>query len=409
MKSRLLLLFFLIFSGITSLSCNRGIDPNVLRFWHFWSEPAQRLLMDSVVRQFKAENPGIPVEVTELSWSDGKTKLMIGFNSKTAPDVLELGSDWVPQFSSSGVLHDVGSETALKPRMEAAPEYSLESGAWQGKFYAVPWMLDTRVMFINDSLAALAGYPSGQPILTDWNAMMEFGRKVQAVGAKGVGVNGSDAHRLYKKFLPYIWSNGGDLLDANGKPILNSQANIEALRFYVEQMRVGVLETQKNLDDLFKRGQLGVWFSGSWMLGPMLKAPFKWHTELVPGNKGSAGVSFAGGEYLAINKESAKRDNAVKFVEFLTRPDVSLRFAKAVNMYPADRNSQLDSFYVQRREGPVFTAQLQRARMTPVIPQWLDAEAVIEDEVSRALYGKATPEEAMNSAQKRVEALMREP
>jgi maltose-binding protein MalE len=52
---------------------------------------------------------------------------------------------------------------------------------------------------------------------------------------------------------------------------------------------------------------------------------------------------------------------------------------------------------------------MKHARMTPVIPQWLDVEAIIEDEVSKALYKKETPQEAMNSMQKRVVERIAEP
>src|ERR1035437_7077936 len=138
--------------SIIFVSCNRGITPGVLRFSHFWSEPAQRAAMDSLLSGFHREHPEIPVEVTELSWADGKTKLMAGFNSETAPDVLELGSDWVAQFSSSGVLMPLDSNGAILPRFENAPNYSLAPGMWQSHHFAVPWLLDTRVIFINDEL-----------------------------------------------------------------------------------------------------------------------------------------------------------------------------------------------------------------------------------------------------------------
>ncbi len=72
--------------------------------------------MDSLIAGFHREYPNIRIETEELSWADGKTKLMAGFNSETAPDVLELGSDWVAQFSSSGVLQELGSDSAILPR-----------------------------------------------------------------------------------------------------------------------------------------------------------------------------------------------------------------------------------------------------------------------------------------------------
>lgn len=403
------LLFSIITIAFLGISCNRGVEPGVLRFWHFWSEPAQRALMDTLIQGYLQENPGARIKVEELSWSNGKTKLMIGFNSKTAPDVLELGSDWVPQFASSGVLMDMTAIEELKQSLNSGPVYALEPGLYKNRVYAAPWLLDTRVMFINDSLVAAAGVEPSTELLKDWQSMYALGAKIQATGAKGIGVNGSDAHRLYKKILPYMWSNGGEPFNIKGEPTLNTPQNIAAVQFYVDQLKAGVLESQKNLDDLFKRGQLGISYSGSWMLAPLAKAPFKWHTEPVPGNNGSPGVSFGGGEYLAINANSAMKEEAIRFVKYITRPDVQLRFAKAVNIFPADTMMQKDVFYRERSQGSVFINQLSKARMTPMVARWLDAEAIIEDEVSRVLYAKATAAEAMRSAQQRVEALLREP
>src|SRR2546425_10345708 len=65
-------------------------EKSTLSFWHFWSEPAQKQALLGQIRQFENEHPDIHVELSELSWNDGKTKLLAAFNSNTAPDVLEL-------------------------------------------------------------------------------------------------------------------------------------------------------------------------------------------------------------------------------------------------------------------------------------------------------------------------------
>src|ERR1044072_987609 len=74
-----------------------------IRFWHFWTESGQAAALKKVVQQFEEAN-NCTVEMTGLSWKDGKTKLQAAFNSGQPPDVVELGSDWVAQFSSAGVL-----------------------------------------------------------------------------------------------------------------------------------------------------------------------------------------------------------------------------------------------------------------------------------------------------------------
>jgi multiple sugar transport system substrate-binding protein len=301
-------------------------------------------------------------------------------------------------------------------RFTNAPQYSWAPGMWGGHYFAVPWLLDTRVMFVNDDLLSSSGYATYKSDRTngsykwDWATMQTWGGEISSTRpGEGIGVNGPDQHRLYKKFLPYIWSNGGDLFDSAGHPTMNSPQNIEALRFYVDQLNDGVMETQKNLDNAFVRGSLGIWFSGSWLLPQLAKASFKWHTVLFPGNNGHIGESFAGGEYLAINAHSAMTKEAQIFLEYITRRENELAFARKVNEYPADIVSQADTFYLHRREGSVFTAQLKDARMTPVIPQWLDVEAIIEDEVSKALYKRETPEQAMASMHARTLERMKQP
>lgn len=401
-----LLLTFIFFS------CSKNHNSDTLRFSHFWTEPGQRAVLDSVLSDFKKENPEIDVEVTDLSWADGKTKLMINFNARTAPDVLELGSDWIAQFSSSNVLEDVTNVSSLKPRFENAPGYANEPGMWKGQYYAVPWLVDTRVLFVNTDLI-MQGTDSAlleTDPLSSWNGIYHIGEAVQKKGiGNGIGVNGSDVHRLYKKILPQMWSNGGEMFDTNGNPTFAAKENIEALSFYVKQLDAGVLETQKNLDDLFKRGKLAILYSGSWLFKPLEKADFRWKCAPVPGNNGHPGVSFAGGEYLAVSANSQMKPQAEKLLEFITRPDNELRLAKAFNIFPADKNLQQDGFYLDRNQGQVFIGQLAHARMTPVHPKWLEIEAIVEDETAQALYKKKTPEEAMKSCDERVKELLNEP
>ena len=402
---------FVICFAFLFLCCGKSNKSNTLRFSHFWTEPGQRAVLDSVLSDFHKENPDINVEVMDLSWADGKTKLMINFNARTAPDVLELGSDWIAQFSSSKVLADLSDIASLKPRFENAPAYANEPGMWKGHYFAVPWFVDTRVLFINNDLL-IHSVDSAYHDTTSfgsWNEMYRLATLVTQKGINGIGVNASDVHRLYKKILPQIWSNGGEILDSAGNPAFARKENIEALAFYVKQLDAGVLETQKNLDDLFKRGKLAILYSGSWLFDPLKKVDFNWHCALFPGNNGHSGVSFAGGEYLAVNENSEMKMQAEKLVEFITRPANELRLAKAFNIFPADKKLQQDSFYLNRNQGKVFIEQLTHARMTPVHPKWLEIETILEDETSQALYKKKTPEEAMKSCDVRVKEMLNEP
>jgi multiple sugar transport system substrate-binding protein len=386
-------------------------DPSVneerkISFWHFWSEPNQQLALNSIIDQFEKEY-NCKVERTELSWNDGKTKLFAAFNSKTAPDVLELGSDWVAQFSSSDVLQRINSDSI--PTSRFVP-FSLEPSFWDNTYYAVPWLVDTRVLFYNINLLKRSGL-SGEPPKTI-HEMIDQAMKINALnGVYGFGCNGSDPHRLYKKLLYLFWTFGGDIFDSKGNPIIDSQENITALETYVKISNYGYIETQRQIDALFAQGKVGLWISGGWLLEKIKNENknLSFGVALMPGLNDKPGISFAGGEYLSISKQSKNYDLAIQFIEYMTRGENAIKFCKQVIEagFPADIEYYNDPYYQQHEKRKLFSEQLNYARMTPITPKWLDIEAIIENAAVEALYGKKSATGALREAQQSVEKMQR--
>jgi ABC-type glycerol-3-phosphate transport system substrate-binding protein len=400
----------LVLLSITAISCGGGAEDGktVVTFWHFWSEPTQKQALLDRVTAFEAANPGVTVQLSELSWADGKTKLLAAFNSNTAPDVLELGSDWVAQFSSAGVLAD---QSALDSNgMPNVADEFLAPGMWEQKLYARPWIVDTRVLFVNTGLLAEAGVDTND-LGTTWDDVLDRAEKVYAYGNNMVGfaANGPDEHRLYKKIVPFFWSNGGDILDADGKPVINSPENIEALEMYQALMRTGLFDTQKQLDQMFINGSVAYWYSGGWLVDRIASdnPNLVYRVVTLPQFDDKPSVSFGGGEYLAINSRSEHPDIAMRLVNFLASGEQALAFCKQLPgmPIPADRAAPVDA-ESQSPLRAVFAQQLKQARMTPVHPQWLDIESIIEEEVSQAILAQKSAEQALNDAQFRLNELL---
>lgn len=379
----------------------------VITFWHFQSEPGQKKALMEQIEAFEEANPNLKVELQDLNWNDGKTKLLAAFNSNTAPDVLELGSDWVAQFSSAGVLADQGKLGGDNSARFSAGV--LSPGQWQGGIYAWPWTTDTRVLFYNKELLAAAGVDTTRTD-TLWSDVLDKAEKVRVVNQQvyGFGANGSDRHRLYKKILPFFWSNGGEVLNEKGASVVNSRENVEALDMYLTLARSGFIDSQKGLDQLFLSGKLAYWISGPWLVDRIAKdnPKLKYGLTILPSFTGKAAVSFAGGEYLAINEASRHKAEAKALITFLTSPKQALEFAKSLpgGTTPADMSVANDSF-LQSPARKVFTDQLRSARMTPVHPKWLEIEEIVEDEVSAALLGQKSAEQALNDAHLRITQL----
>lgn len=399
-------LFLSIVLLLVFIGCSQNSSSvQEITFWHFWSEPSQRKVLDSIIREFEKENNCI-VKTTELSWSDGKTKLLAAFNSSTAPDVIELGSDWIAQFSSSGVLYpfeqnDISLQNYIDITHEAAQ--------FDKKLYAIPWTVDTRVLYVNKSLLSQVGLSIES--INSWDDVLEASKKIQALPRNdvyGFGANGSDPHRLYKRLLPFFWSYNGAILQDTAVQLFSSQ-NIQALSMYVALSKEGIVETQRHLDGLFVKGSLGFWFSGSWLLTKLATSENKFDYDVRTLPSGTKqGISFAGGEFLAMNAGTKKKELATKLIKYLTDSEKSLQFCISLSEagFPASKQYFSDKKLLELPYKSVFAKQLLSSKMTPVEPMWLDIETVIENAAVEAMLEVKTVNQALYDAQVTIQELL---
>ena len=95
MKIKAALLTLAIIFSISTVNAE-----TTLNWWQFWTDPGIKPTINAMVAEFEQANPDIKVKVTDLTWANGHEKLVMAFASGGAPDIVELGSDWVPEFSS---------------------------------------------------------------------------------------------------------------------------------------------------------------------------------------------------------------------------------------------------------------------------------------------------------------------
>jgi multiple sugar transport system substrate-binding protein len=399
----LLSIFFL-----TSCSSRKENDNTSLTFGCFLNSPKYQKELQSLLHEFE-QKEGIKVEMIGLNWSDGKTKLISAYNAGTQPDIVELGSDWVAQFSGGGVLEPLSREEIQTKRFL---ENALAPSKWGDSMYAVPWVLSTRILFINRQLCKKAGIADSTfpNTISDVKQYASAITKIASAGEYGIGIISQDAHQVYKRVLPIFWSNSGDILDKKGNPTFDLPQNIDALQQYVSLVPFGIIESSKQLDDKFIKGKLGFWISGPWLLEkiPQLNPNLQFSLGLVPGIHSGSGLSFTGGDYLCISKASKNRAKSLKLIQFLTSAKSTLRLCKLsiTAGIPADTSAQSDPFFSSINGFPVFIEQLKKSRLSSVHPQWLDIEAAYELAVSQAVYGTKSATEALHEAQNSVTSLL---
>jgi multiple sugar transport system substrate-binding protein len=380
-------------------------EKTVIRFWQFWDVG----IIEPIVKDFEALHPGIKVEVEQLTWKSGLEKIQAAVASGTQPDLCELGSTWLPRFSYEGLLEDVTD--AYHARADSFIMW--ESARWKGRVYGLPWVQGSRVVFYNRQLFSRAGLDPDNPPRT-WNELMDTARKISALGKniKGFGLNVGERYILYKKFMAFAWGNGGGILDGDMRQsIFNSEANLEALKFYCELARYSLLEKQEVLDHYFKSGMLGMQISGAWNLkNYALEAPqLDFDVALVPKPSYASGShsSFAGAEMLVVFKNSKMQTQSLELAEFLQDYPQAKRLSLAVgSVFPTAKQAIRDSTFIKNKRLNVFIQQGFTSSTPPAHPGWLEMEDAINDALENVLYGRISPEEALLQADRQIQSVV---
>jgi multiple sugar transport system substrate-binding protein len=391
------------------LTCASSAMGVTIEWWQFWTDSDIKPVIESMVSEFEQANPDIEVELRDLTWANGHEKIVISLASGSGPDVLELGSDWIAQFADKNQLADI---------TEYIVDDSSEFQGWgmatyQDKVYAKPWILGTRVMFANRGLLDRAGHEEDfVPI--NFPDLVSSTQKVDALGDDiyGWGSNAPEKHRLYKKFLPFFWSYGGKIYSDDGKYVLlAAMPGIEGLRKYKWlHEHVGYVANQRGLEDAFLDGKIGYVISGDWLLKRIKKEnrDIELTSMLIPGPK-FPGLSFMGGEFLAINAASENKEAAMKLIDYITAPENQVRFCRAAQAAnPSSLTAQEDEYFTSNIHFQTFIKQIKLAKHPPVDPNWVMIEAAIEEAVEEALFGSGLVAEPLRKAALKVRQLKAE-
>ncbi len=395
MRAKSIVLIFLILATFGSASAK-----TTLEWWQFWTDPDIRPTVQAMVAEFEKANPDISVNMTDLTWADGQAKIAIAIASGTGPDVVELGSDWIAQFASSNQLTDISAQVSG----DSADYQGWGMATYQGKIYGRPWILGTRVLFGNGELLKRAGYtPDWVPV--NWAQLKEAALKITKLGngIRGWGSNTAEKHRLYKKFMPFFWSNDAQIFTDDGRYcVISSMKAIEALKLYKWlNDSCGFVGDQRAIEDAFLDGKIGFIISGDWLLKriELEHRNIDLVSTLIPGPK-YPGKSFLGGEFLSITQACKDKDAASKFIAFITSPENQVRFCKANrSANPSSLKAQEDPYFASNKHLQTFIKQIRSAEHPPVDPGWVYIEDEIEKAVEDALFGSKLPAGALRNAQ----------
>jgi multiple sugar transport system substrate-binding protein len=378
-----------------------GAVSGTLEVWAMGNEGA---LLGDFVAAFEEEYPEVTVNVTPVDWGQAVAKLQTAIGGRQTPDITQMGTDMMGQFASTGALEAVPANFAADAYFDSA----WTTGAVDGVQYGVPWYVETRLLYYRTDLAEGAGMSDAPG---SWEELKAAAQAMQEGGAEwGISLGTKN----YQEYLPFVWSNGGAVVNEDGSFALDSAQAVEALTFYDSFFEEGLSPTAVpegfDITPAFVSGTHPMFVSGPWHLGLIEEAggadlEGKWAIAPHPGKDGPPGISFLGGSNLTVFKDSENKEAAWAFIEWMSRPETQVAWYQEATVLPAVEAAWDDAALADDENLSLFGEQLGSTAAPPAIPTWAEISSALNEQLERVTVGDVTPQDGASAMQQAADSI----
>ena len=380
----------------------------------FWTVGPEGEAFAQLLPEFEQANPDIDVRVQRIPLTAAHEKLLTAYAGDSLPDVVQIGNTWIAEFAALHALVPLQSRVAPSKVIHADDYFA---SAWatnviDGTLYGIPWYIDTRLLFYRADLLRDAGFDTPPRNRAEWRAQMDAIRATSHGTRWGALLPTNE----YDQLLALALQQHVPLLRDGGRyGNFGSAAFKRTLAFYADLFKRGDLPDWTNVQvgnpwQAFGRGEFVFYLSGPWNIGEFRKRlpasqQGEWSTAQLPGPNGP-GDSVAYGSSLVILRHSKHQDAAWTLIEYLSRPDVQVRFYELLGDLPARRSAWESPALKGDPKLRAFRAQLEHMRSAPQVPEWEQIVNMMQQVAARAVAGELTVDEAAAQMDTQADAIL---
>lgn len=388
-------------------SGNKESASDELTFWYMGDGDQG---IKPIVDEFTKES-GIKVKIQSIPWSTSRDKLLTAVASKEGPDVVQMGTTYMSEFVDAGALMDITEDVQKSDVMKSDNFFdgSVATTTFSKKTYAVPWYTETRGLYYRKDLLGSVGYKEAPKT---WDELADASKKLAARGDNKYGF-GVELKEPTFGFM-FARQNGSELFDKDDKPLFNQPEMVDALKFLDKLVQDGSapkMDLGLEIGQSFGgEGVVPMFISGPWMINSIKdSAPDidgKWGVAELP--KGPINnMSVTGGANLAVFNSSKKKEDAMKLMEYLSKPENQTKFFESTNSLPTNKESWNSDVFKNDPLISVFGKQLNESQPMPLLKQWDEISQNFMKQWEQVVVSGKNLQEAMDELNEQTESLIK--
>ena len=350
--------------------------------------PVQQTHIDEWVKA----NPDYTVRVEFLPWEQCQEKTLTLAAAGTPPAAAYMGSRVLKQLSAAGQIVPI---TLTEEELKTYEPSVISTVQFDGQVWGLPRAFSTKALYWNKDLFKEAGLdmPKGPQTFED---MLTAAKAIkEKTKAAGFGMPAADMDNTFHEFLNFLYSNGGQVVDADGNVVFDSPANVETLKFYQELAKYSqegpVAYDRGKLEPLFKEGQIAMYTTGAWGRGKAEGVNFG--VALIPAGPSGKHSTLLITDSLVVFKGTGLEEPTQNLIKFLTAPERQSAFDEAGGWTPIRAGAGADALIAKDPNWKPFIDAVPTGGPEPLMQDYIAMQDAAIEGIQAVISDEITPEE----------------
>lgn len=396
--------------------------PTPILVWSGVTGEAEAKLAE-LVEQYNASQDEYVVETQYSGTGDQLSAKLLNAVQNDQGPAMQLG-DSTPQMLAQLIetgkvlpLDDLIDDPESEVSRDSFTEGMLATGTFDGTVYSLPTEAGDYALVYNKEMFDEAGLD----VPTTWDEVADAAEALTTDDRYGIYLPIGTGEWPVFTWQAMLWSAGGELLNEDSTEVaFDTPEGVTALKTWADLVDSGVaypssLQTDADGQGIasLQTGQVGMVITGAYNLGKLDEALGAENVGVAtfPMIEEPAMNTGTNNSYI-LDGTDEEEAGAWDFLQYWLSPEVQAEWCIASGYLPTNvETAQTETFTSFVEEDPrmqVFVDELEYARARPSILEYSAISAALSTEIEKALLGRTTPEEAIETAAEKAQAALDE-
>lgn len=384
-----------------------------------WGSETEINILKPIIKEFEKNNPNIKVDIMHIPQNYFQ-KLHMLVAANLAPDVMFINNLNMPVYASGNILSDLNYSLSNSSKISHEDFFpqSLKTMSYNRNLMAIPRDISNIVIYYNKDLFDKYNVEYPQE---DWT-FEEFLEKAQQLtidinNDKKIDIFGISFETNAIFFLPFVWSQGGNLFDKKNQHFALAEKNsCTALQFYADlrnnyQVAPTAAEAgNSTMAQMFMQQKLAMFISGRWSV-PRFRTDldFEWDIASFPSGKAGSVVGIDGSGWSMYSRTKHPKESWM-LIEYLASNKSIAEFSKTGLIVPSRKDVAFSENFINKGLAPehaeIFLTIIDNGKPTPKTERWNEVVDLINIAMEPVWNGKQKSCPALQSIKSSVNELL---